>query len=103
MGQLHATEEIKKGHRQRHKTKEHLFIGELELDMETAKTKMQFYQQAMNIINDLAKELTGIDLLKKTGDDLEQAEEQLEKTVYIYNEKRPHWSNHFLTPNEMHQ
>lgn len=34
---------------------------------------------------------------------LEEARELIEKSVQIYNDKRPHWSNHLLTPNEMHQ
>jgi len=33
---------------------------------------------------------------------LEEAKKMLEKAVQIYNDKRPHWSNHLLTPNEMH-
>jgi hypothetical protein len=27
----------------------------------------------------------------------------IKETVHIYNEKRPHLSNHMLTPNQMHQ
>ena len=26
----------------------------------------------------------------------------IKETVEIYNEKRPHYSNHMLTPNQMH-
>lgn len=33
----------------------------------------------------------------------EEAKIMLEKAVQIYNGMRPHWSNHLLTPNEMHQ
>jgi transposase InsO family protein len=51
-------------------------------------------------INGILKDEFGFD---GVFDNLKQAEKQLEKAVYIYNEKRPHWSNHFLTPNEMHQ
>lgn len=36
-------------------------------------------------------------------DNLEQAKELIEKSAKIYSDKRPHWSNHLLTPNEMHQ
>jgi len=36
-------------------------------------------------------------------DNLEQAKELMEKVVKIYNNKRPHWSNSLLTPNQMHQ
>lgn len=34
---------------------------------------------------------------------LEHARELLEKAVHIYNDKRPHFSNHMLTPNQMHK
>ena len=27
----------------------------------------------------------------------------VKETIEIYNEKRPHYSNHMLTPNQMHQ
>jgi len=27
----------------------------------------------------------------------------IKETIEIYNEKRPHYSNHMLTPNQMHQ
>jgi len=37
------------------------YIGELESDLETAHKRMQFYRCSMDIINDLAKELVGID------------------------------------------
>lgn len=33
---------------------------------------------------------------------LEEAKQLLEKAMHIYNHKRPHWSNHLLTPNQMH-
>jgi len=36
-------------------------------------------------------------------DNLEEAKMLIEKSARIYNERRPHWSNHLLTPNEMHQ
>lgn len=51
-------------------------------------------------INGILKDEFGFDGI---FENLEQAERQLERAVFIYNEKRPHWSNHFLTPNEMHQ
>ena len=34
---------------------------------------------------------------------LEEAKRMLESAVQIYNDIRPHWSNHLLTPNEMHK
>lgn len=35
-------------------------------------------------------------------ENLKQAQRLMPKISAIYNEKRPHWSNHLLTPNEMH-
>lgn len=57
--------------------------------------------------NPVAERLNGI--LKDefgfygTFDNLEKARTLIEESVKIYNDKRPHWSNHLLTPNEMHQ
>lgn len=34
---------------------------------------------------------------------LKHAGELLKKAMHIYNDKRPHFSNHMLTPNEMHR
>ncbi len=57
--------------------------------------------------NAVAERINGI-LKEESGfygvfDSLEQAKELIEKSARIYNDKRPHWSNHLLTPNEMHQ
>jgi len=57
----------KQRRKKRFKMDVHLRIEELEEDLETAKNKVQFYQTAMDFINNLAKEMIGIDLLKKTG------------------------------------
>lgn len=35
--------------------------------------------------------------------DLKQAEKQVKESVRLYNHRRPHLSNHYLTPYEMHQ
>ena len=70
MNKPHSTIEEKDYHKKRYKTDEHLRIGELEADLETAQQRVRFYQYSMNIINDLGKELTGVDLLKKTGQEL---------------------------------
>ena len=39
----------------------------------------------------------------KTFRNLYQAKQLIEKVVKIYNSKRLHWSNHLLTPDQMHQ
>lgn len=70
MTKPHSPTEEKNHRKKRYKTDEHLRIGELESDLEIAQQRVQFYQYSMTIINDLAKELTGIDLLKKTGQEL---------------------------------
>lgn len=40
--------------------------------------------------------------LGSTLKNLQQAKQILEKAMHIYNEKRPHWSNHLLTPQQMY-
>ncbi len=70
MNKPHSPIEEKNQRQKRFKLDVHLRIGELESDLETNQKRVQFYQYSMTIINDLAKELTGIDLLKKTGREL---------------------------------
>jgi len=70
MPKQHSPIEEKNQRKKRFKLDVHLRIGELESDLETSQKKVHFYRYSMDIINDLAKELTGIDLLKKTGQEL---------------------------------
>ena len=70
MKKPHASQEDKQKRAKRHKTSEQLLICELESDLETTRERVQFYVYALDFINALAKELTGIDLLKKTGEEL---------------------------------
>ena len=70
MNKPHASKKDKQRRKKRFKTDAHFRIEELEEDLETAHKKVEFYQFSMNILNDLAKELTGVDLLKKTGQEL---------------------------------
>jgi len=70
MSKPHSPIEEKNRRKKRYKTDQHLYISELESDLETTQKRVQFYTYALDIINDLAKELTGIDLLKKTGQEL---------------------------------
>ena len=70
MSKSHSPIEEKNQRKKRFKLDVHLRIGELESDLETSQKKVHFYRYSMDIINDLAKELTGIDLLKKTGQEL---------------------------------
>ena len=70
MTKQHSPIEEKNQRKKHFKLDVHLRIGELESDLETAQKKVHFYRYSMDIINDLAKELTGIDLLKKTGQEL---------------------------------
>jgi hypothetical protein len=41
--------------------------------------------------------------IDKYNKDLHIMKQIIKETVDIYNEKRPHLSNHMLTPNQMHQ
>lgn len=51
-------------------------------------------------INGILKQEFNIDKYNK---DLLIMKQIIKETVEIYNEKRPHYSNHMLTPNQMHQ
>lgn len=51
-------------------------------------------------INGILKQEFNIDKYNK---DLPIMKQIIKETVEIYNEKRPHYSNHMLTPNQMHQ
>ena len=51
-------------------------------------------------INGILKQEFNIDKYNK---DLPIMKQIIKETVAIYNEKRPHLSNHMLTPNQMHQ
>ena len=70
MSKPHASQEDKNKRAKRQKTNEQFTICDLESDLETTRERVQFYVCAMNFINALAKEITGIDLLKKTGEEL---------------------------------
>jgi len=71
------------------------------------KIKISVTQDGSPYDNAVAERINGI-LKDEFGfggvfESLEQAKELLEKVAIIYNDKRPHISNHYLTPNEMHQ
>ena len=51
-------------------------------------------------INGILKQEFSIDKYNK---DLPIMKQIIKETVTIYNEKRPHLSNHMLTPNQMHE
>jgi len=65
MKKPHSPIEDKNHRKKRFKADVHLRISELESDLETAQRRIRFYSYSMSILNDLAKELTGTDLLKK--------------------------------------
>ena len=70
MPKPHSPIEEKNRRKKRVKIEAHIRISELESDLERAQKRVLFYQFSIHIINDLAKELTKIDLLKKTGQEL---------------------------------
>jgi len=49
---------------------EQLRISGLEMDLDETRTRLEFYKCALNVINEIALEITEIDLLKKTGEQL---------------------------------
>jgi len=70
MTKPHAIEEDKKKRKKKYKTDEQLYLGDLETDLKTAQQRVRFYSLTVDMINELAMELTGVDLLKKTGHEL---------------------------------
>jgi len=74
--------------------------------LQNQKIKISVTQNGSPYDNPVAERINGI--LKDEFDlgavipNLEEAKKMLEKAMDIYNDKRPHWSNHLLTPNEMH-
>jgi transposase InsO family protein len=50
-------------------------------------------------VNGILKDEFGLDDI---FEDSKQAEKQVCETIILYNEKRPHLSNHMLTPLQMH-
>lgn len=60
----------------RYKTDQHLHISSLESDLAVAKQRLQFYSFSVSILNEIAKEAFGIDLLKKIGDQLSSRSKQ---------------------------
>lgn len=50
-------------------------------------------------INGILKDEFGLD---EIFDDIPQVQKQVQEAVAIYNRQRPHLSNHYLTPEEMH-
>ena len=67
MNKGHSPIDDKIKRKKRYQSELQLRIGALESDLEMAQKKVRFYSYALSILNDLAKELTGVDLLKKTG------------------------------------
>ena len=78
MTKPHTTEENKKNRKKRHKTNEQFYLGELETDLKTAQQRVRFYSLTVDMINELAMELTGVDLLKKTGHELSKRSQRQE-------------------------
>ena len=78
MTKPHAIDEDKKNREGKYKTNEQLYLGDLETDLETAQQRVRFYSLTVDMINELALELTGIDLLKKTGHELSKRSQRQE-------------------------
>lgn len=60
----------KKKRKKRQRSYEQNQISDLEQLLDMTKTRLSFYRCALEVINELALELTQIDLLKKTGREL---------------------------------
>ena len=51
-------------------------------------------------VNGILKDEFAID---EVFDNMQQASDVIKNSIGIYNQQRPHFSNHLLTPNQMHQ
>ena len=78
MTKPHASFEDKKYRKKRYKTNEQLYLSDLENELQIALQRVHFYSTAIDVINELALELIGIDLLKKTGSELSKRSQKRE-------------------------
>jgi len=78
MNKPHASEQDKQKRLRKYKSTEQPYLSQLEIDLEQAQTRLRFYVLAVDVINELAQELTGIDLLKKTGLELSKRSKKQE-------------------------
>lgn len=78
MSKPHASSEEKKYRRKRYKSNEQLYLSDLENELQIARQRVLFYSTALDVINELALELIGIDLLKKTGSELSKRSQKQE-------------------------
>ena len=76
MKKLPSSTEEKTKRSKRYKTDQHLYICTLESDLATTKQRLQFYTYSMSLLNEIAKEAFGIDLLKKIGGQLSNRSKQ---------------------------
>ena len=78
MNKPHASDQDKKKRAKRYKTEEQLYLSQLESDLDIAQKRKKFYALAVDIVNEIALQLTGIDILKKTGYELSKKSQNQE-------------------------
>jgi transposase InsO family protein len=75
--------------------------------LKTQGIRISMTQDGSPYDNAIAERLNGILKqefgLEESFEDLKQTEDQVKEGVRLYNFRRPHLSNHYLTPYEMHQ
>ena len=64
------SDDFRKEKMRKHRKREQIRISELEMNLDDSRRKLQFYKCALDVINELALEMSGIDLFKKTGEQL---------------------------------
>jgi len=75
------------------------YLEEHNIEISVTQNGSPYDNPAAERINGILKQEFG---LGDTIPNLKEAKKMLKKAMDVYNDKRPHWSNHLLTPNEMH-
>jgi len=69
------------------------------IDISMTEASSPYENAVAERVNGILKDEFGLDDI---FEDLKQAEKQVSESIILYNEKRPHLSNHMLTPLQMH-
>jgi putative transposase len=70
-----------------------------DIDISMTQTGSPYDNAIAERINGILKEEFGLD---ETFETMQEAEKQTVESISLYNQLRPHTSNHFLTPQQMH-
>jgi len=74
-------------------------LGKNGIDISMTEESSPYENAVAERVNGILKDEFGMD---DVFEDLHQAKKQLSESIVLYNQKRPHQSNHMLTPLQMH-